>query len=104
MSEDIGETSDGYHTFNELYEHRHALFGLVVKLYGGWKARRHFDNTEYVGWFIAGLIQPHGKQITYHIPMKYWEDFPGEAMEKAPTAWDGHGPSDVVERLKGLWK
>ena len=36
-----GDTSDGYHTFNELYHHRAVLFSVIVKAfpYGlfGWR-------------------------------------------------------------------
>lgn len=28
-----GETSDGYHTFNELYHHRAVLFSVIVKAF-----------------------------------------------------------------------
>ena len=30
-SEINGETSDGYHTFNELYHHRAVLFSVIVR-------------------------------------------------------------------------
>jgi hypothetical protein len=30
MSKDMGDVSDGYHTFNELYEHRHMLFLMLM--------------------------------------------------------------------------
>ena len=94
---EIGETSDGYHTFNELYEHRHLLFAQLVQ----WKSKKHSDGTMFDGWFIAGINKEKGKQITYHIPMRLWDSFKCEELENAPE-WDGHTPNDVIERLKTL--
>lgn len=103
----IGEMSDGYHTFNELYEHRHALFMVVqmlLKLEDGtvpaWKSRTHADGTSLPGWFIAGIKLPTG-DITYHLPDCHWNICPGVEVDAAP-AWDGHTPNDVIERLHGL--
>ena len=96
-----GSISDGYHTFDELYEHRHALFGAVVRLYGGWKSRKQSDGTCYPGWFIAGIKTADG-QVTYHLPDRLWDKFPGTVLEIAP-AYDGHTPEDVVSRLKNMW-
>ena len=97
----VGEVSDGYHTFNELYEHRHALFGMVVKRMKGWKSRSHADGTSYPGWFIAGITTKEG-QVSYHLPVRLWDEFPGTERERAPE-WDGHTSDDVVERLKNMW-
>ena len=38
-----GETSDGYHTFNELYHHRAVLFSVIVANYPdkAWKSKKH---------------------------------------------------------------
>ena len=99
---DIGETSDGYHTFNELYEHRHALFMalLSIKATGGWMSRKHDDGSEMDGWFIAGAQGWHG-DISYHIPMRLWDSYVKagvEVLDRAPK-WDGHTSKDVVDRL-----
>jgi len=100
----IGELSDGYHTFNELYEHRTALFALLANTYPycntAWKSRKHNDGTSYDGYFICGIDLPCiGKTVTYHINDKYWDFFENiKTLEQAP-AWDGHTPSDVVIRL-----
>jgi hypothetical protein len=97
-----GLISDGYHTFDELYEHRHNLFAALIKVYGGWKSLYHDDGSSYDGWFIAGINLPTG-MITYHIPMAYWDSFPGEELNMAPH-WDGHTPNDVINRLKEFWQ
>jgi hypothetical protein len=54
------------------------------------------------GWFIAGLDYAPGHQITYHFPIKYWNDF--HEFHEYPRAFpfDGHTPNDVLDRLKGL--
>lgn len=103
---DKGEESDGYHTFNELYEHRHALFMALAACVpapgAAWMSRLHDDGSSMPGWFIAGIDLPRGKTITYHLPERLW----GEAWEsnhfnvlKRAPKWDGHTSADVVKRL-----
>jgi YD repeat-containing protein len=99
---DTGSISDGYHTFDELYDHRHALYLAILKLHpeGSWISRKHHDDTEWEGWFIAGMTLPTGS-ITYHLPDSLWAlalKTDVEVLENAPE-WDGHTPNDVVERL-----
>lgn len=96
-TEGKGEISDGYHTFNELYEHRHALFAVACHFLGGWKSKLHQDGTMFPGWFIAGLTTCDGP-ATYHLPLRLWDAFPGRERERAPE-WDGHTAGDVVTRL-----
>src|SRR5882724_10884845 len=92
-----GETSDGYHTFNELYEHRHALFSIICAKFGGWKATLHEDGTMFDGWFIAGVQTPLG-QATSHLPLSWWEHFKCDVRVHAPK-WDGHTAADVPKRI-----
>jgi hypothetical protein len=97
---DTGEVSDGYHTFNELYEHRHALFLAVGRLTSlhAWKSWTHSDGKGIEGWFLAGIDLPTGT-ITYHLPERLWDSMPfAEELDSAPE-WDGHTSSDVVNRL-----
>lgn len=101
--------SDGYHTFKELYDHRIVLFIAFCKLYQDeyttqhripvWKSKLHSDGTMFDGWFIMGINWKLGEQITYHLPMKYWEKTKfADELVNAPT-WDGHTSADVVERI-----
>lgn len=113
---EIGHISDGYHTFDELYDHRCVLFivlcNFLYRTYAKleftnahlipWKTRFHADGTQWDGWFLAGLGQEKGKQISYHLPIKYWDKLRVVAYDKAPTEWDGHTPADVIERLLDL--
>lgn len=109
ISSDVGEVSDGYHTFNELYQHRSLLFCAMVKIAGKrrdtpycWKSLQHWIDGElqpvWSGWFVAG-IELGGKMITYHLPLEYWGLFDGIERLKPPRH-DGHTSQDVIERLK----
>ena len=100
VKSDIGETSDGYHTFNELYEHRTALLATLCNMRSdiSWKSMKHDDGTMYDGMFIAGIETPDG-QYTYHCEMKYWYMFAmTKEIEKAPS-YDGHQPGDYPRLL-----
>ena len=113
--------SDGFHTFDELYEHRVTLFiALCLQLrekinadnVNGvkmaeisnkiWRSKKHADNTMFDGWFILGINKKKDEQITYHLPIKRWDETEfAETLDKAPE-FDGHTPNDVIERLKNL--
>ena len=45
MKEINGSTSDGYHTFDELYYHRTVLFAVICNTYcdKAWKSWLHAD-------------------------------------------------------------
>lgn len=110
--------SDGYHTFEELYDHRFTLFIALCRqielldypfnvtrqrAQRVWRSKTHSDgNPAYDGWFIMGIGSEKGKQITYHIPLSRWDetDF-AMTLNQAPE-WDGHSSADVLERLKKL--
>jgi hypothetical protein len=103
---DMGEVSDGYHTFNELYEYRMlynaALFNEFAKqgLYDVHKSRKHSDGEYPFGdsnWFIVMAELPTG-QISNHYEMKDWDNFQIPEKEVA-NKWDGHSPRDVTNRL-----
>lgn len=88
------DISDGFHTFDELYEHRCLLFinlCLCHKEIAYWR-------PHYEGWPLIGLVLPNVGQITYHVPEKYVPLFKGIIKEGGPE-WDGHDSSDVVQRL-----
>lgn len=107
---DTNFISDGYHTFGELYEHRIVLFIALAKQLLKrkqkklpiWKSHQHDDGVAWAGWFIVGIGEAAGTQMTYHLPTSKWEEcaFIPE-RERAPK-WDGHTPSDVLERLARL--
>jgi len=97
---DVGEVSDGFHTFEELYEHRNALFIALLKCNVpiSWRAKYHQDGSMFEGFFVAGMGLPTG-QISYHLPLTLWDELSEiHTMEEGPK-WDGHTPSEVVYRL-----
>ena len=102
----IGEFSDGYHTFNELYDYRKAynaaFFNELAKqgLYDVHKSKLHSDGKvpfDDDNWFIVMAELPTG-QISNHYEIKDWDLFDIPEKEKANT-WDGHTPQDVYKRL-----
>jgi hypothetical protein len=98
-----GGTSDGYHTFDELYHHRAVLFSVIVSqnLSKSWKSRLHADGTMFGdNWFIVGIDTPLG-QATYHYEMEEWDNFICPELPNAPE-WDGHTPDQAIERIASL--
>lgn len=98
-----GDLSDGYHTFNELYDHRALLTAaLFVSVWQfSWRSKAHHpdDQPMYDGYFIAGH-SVGGGEITYHYPLKYWDLFDTlETLDHAPK-WDGETPAQGLERLR----
>jgi hypothetical protein len=101
----VSELNDGYHSFDELYEHRNHLFiALLNALYYGrayscWKTKFYSDNKPLEdGWFIAGI----SNRITYHLPLHLWDKI--EAPEISCSKYDGHTSKDVAERVLELGK
>ena len=102
---DVGEVSDGYHTFNELYDHRCTLFAILMKTRPGisWYSKVHNDGEVWSGWFITGMQLPTGS-VTYHMPDSMWDSVSSTGathLEIAPE-WDGHTSADALNRLKGI--
>jgi hypothetical protein len=101
-------TSDGYHTFAELYAHRNALWialcGTMQELERGitWRAKKQQDGKEFKGYFLLGISKRAGLQITYHLPDAFWNkcEF-AETLDVAPP-YDGHTGPDVLKRLSRL--
>lgn len=101
-TDDRGEVSDGYHTFNELYEHRFLLFinFLRANRQNAFKTLLNDAGEAWDGHFIAGLQMLNG-QITYHLPIRLWEMLDVEVIERN-TGYDGHNSNDVLERLVSM--
>jgi len=115
-------TCDGYHTFDELYDHRFTLFIALCRLiedrisenqqamlgrevehpHRPWRSKAHHDGSAWEGWFIIGIGKDTGSQISYHLPLSRWEETSfAETLDRAPE-WDGHTSDDVLQRLKNL--
>jgi len=91
---------DGFHTFDELYNHRQSLFCLLMNSNSdiSWKSRKHEDGSMFDGdWFVAGMHLPTG-DITYHLEGRFWDMAKVKEMEFAPK-WDGHTADNVLVRM-----
>lgn len=98
-----GDTSDGYHTFNELYDHRAKLFSVIVRCFKNraWKSKLHHDGTMYEGMFIVGIETSQG-QAAYHYDIDLcWSVFDCKELARAPE-WDGHTPEQAISRIASL--
>lgn len=99
----IGSFSDGYHTFDELYNHRAVLSAIAFNAHKdiAWKSKKHHDpsDTMYDGMFVVGMDTPFG-QVTYHYDIEpYWDMFNIKELDYAQE-WDGHTPSESADRLR----
>lgn len=96
----VGELSDGYHTFDELYEHRNVLFcNYISRMKTSrdvWKSKRNADGSTWDGWFVAGISDI----ITYHMPLSMWDmcDVPEISVGK----WNKHTAADALWNLKHI--
>ena len=100
----IGDTStisDGYHSFDELYEHRHRLYLTIVTLLPelAWASRTHADGSSYEGWFVLGMTLPAG-QVSYHLPDRFWQEVVDLGVVRPPPEFDGHTSADVLARFE----
>lgn len=98
-----GNTSDGFHTFNELYTHRGYLFAMICAdhLDIAWKSRWHADGSMFDGMFLAGINTPYG-QATYHMNIDpFWDVLKVLELPAAPE-WDGHTPTMALERIAAM--
>ena len=133
-----GHISDGYHTFDELYEHRCVLWyrylELIQHTYNAhdsridiactvvdksiqtklqnqkknriniYKCKKHHDGSEHDGLFLSLVVLSDGRQLSYHLPMNYWEEIAGEEYDVSPVEYDGHTSNDVLKMLKEGFK
>ena len=106
--EDDMQVSDGYHTFQELYEFRMAYNAALFNewalngKYDVHKSKKHHDGEGCFGggWFIVVATLPAG-DISNHYEMKDWDLFHCDEWKTAKK-WDGHDSKDVINRLKAL--
>jgi hypothetical protein len=111
----MGQVSDGYHTFDELYHYRmlyNAAFvnqlaytaderGVSDKTPIPVKSWRHSDGELCFGkdnYFVVVVQLPTG-QVSNHYHGEHWDLFQVDQVERAPE-WDGHTPQQAAERLE----
>ena len=97
------DTSDGYHTFEQLYYQRMVLFATLVQEHKdcAWKTWNHEDGKPCFGggWFLVTIDTPKGA-YGYHFEEKYWNLFDCPELPKAKH-WDGYTEKDA-KRLFSL--
>lgn len=106
---DSGKISDGFHTFDELYNHRNTLYIALCRVLDGytsyyvWRSKKHSDKTSAgKGWFILGINSSLGEQITYHLPISKWKETKFAVTHPFAINWDGHTSKDVLKRVRDL--
>lgn len=91
------DISDGYHTFNELYEHRCLLFLVIARAC----ADKFYWRPDFEGWFVLYWESPEG-QISYHIPNKHLHLIQEHVERDDAHVFDGHKGEDVLHRLGAI--
>jgi len=102
----VKNITDGYHTFEDLYNIRKAY---NVALFNEWsnqeiysvhKSLKHYDGELCFGgrWFIVVALLPDG-QISNHYKIEDWDLFNIRETEKALFEFDNHNTKDVISRL-----
>ena len=88
------EISDGFHTFDELYDHRCLLFINLCLLNKEKCAWKHANDD----WFVLYYETEFG-QISYHIPDKYLYLISNRIKNDEDYKWDGHTSEYVIAAL-----
>lgn len=102
-NESVGELSDTYHSFNDLYKHRTILTALAfLNLPYAWKSKIHEDGSMYDGMFVVGAPTPYG-MISYHYDLEFWDMFKIPELPHAPH-FTGYTDEDVLDRLTNVIK
>lgn len=99
---DLSKVSDGYHTIEELYDHRCVLWiNLCLLINERQSYKCYLVKDHYSGWFLLGM-ETHAGQISYHCPNKFLVYVEGKIEERPDIIFDGHTSQDVLHRLKQL--
>ena len=95
-------------TLNTLYDHRNTLYIALCRTLSKhlnhyiWRSKKHSDKKTEDGWFILGINESKGIQMTYHLPISKWKETSfAQTLPFAPE-WDKHTSADVLMRLKKL--
>lgn len=113
------QVSDGYHTMDELYDHRRALnialFNTLNELYGRsgmymfvpkvFKAKNHHPDCDsmFEGYFVVFAVGRDGQWTSYHYELKYWDHFKIRETEHSLNYPINH--EDAIEFFSNLhWK
>ncbi|MEV0031419.1 hypothetical protein [Nocardia sp. NPDC050793] len=105
-NQDVAQTSDGYHTFAELYRYRMlynaALFNEWARagLYDVHKSVRHSDGEACFDgrWFVVVAQLPTGQISNHYLIADDWYKFQIPIRQTA-AEYDGHTSQEAAERL-----
>ncbi len=101
-----GNTSDGYHTFNELYDHRCLLW--IALILTGRVGPPAIVKDHYEGWDLLAAGNAHSGQLSYHVPVKFRPLYDGRLLQITAddykAAYNGHTPADVLNGLEKFIK
>lgn len=86
-----GSANDGYHSFDEMYQHRYLLFLMLVQI-GQYPA---YKGAVEDGYFVGGILIDD-QQVAYHLPESLWRAFPATIEQ---PEWDGHTPNHALCRI-----
>ena len=98
-------TSDGVHTFGELYKQRAILLAVLVRAYPSisWKSKLDHAGNAKTNRFLVGFDTPDG-QATFHVDLdKFWDTFDCVELERAKD-FDGHNAVESINRILSLCK
>ena len=91
----------------ELYDFRLTYNALLFnewaenQKYEVYKSRRHNDGELcFDGEYFIVVAQLPTGQVTNHYHIRHWNMFKMNEYEKVKEDFDGHTPSDVIERLQ----
>ena len=91
----------------ELYDFRLTYNALLFnewaenQKYEVYKSRRHNDGELcFDGEYFIVVAQLPTGQVTNHYHIRHWDMFKINEYEKVKEDFDGHTPSDVIERLQ----
>lgn len=101
---DLSKVSDGYHTIDELYEHRCLLF-IAWMVSDGCPGNCYVLEDHYDGWDLIVCemesLRKECRQISYHVKKELRPYYKTLKREWALRHnYDGHTSQDVLKRIK----
>ena len=99
----VGTITDGYHSFDDLYEHRNLLFlNLIVHMDYREEATAYYtEDPNMPGWILVVLETEKLGQISYHMQDGYDQFL--KHIPKIPwneLNWDSRSSLEVSLRLR----
>ncbi len=107
LDEIVSVLNEQQDLIEELYNFRLTYNALLFnewaenQKYEVYKSRRHNDGELcFDGEYFIVVAQLPTGQVTNHYHIRHWDMFKINEYEKVKEDFDGHTPSDVIERLQ----